>query len=159
MELSIDHISVTPIRLFSNNNPPPMRRLYCYVEPEVYEEVLGIAHHEGMEISATIRQLLSFALAYYQETQEIAQSEGITLQETITDLVSHSYRYYRYRQGTLNPALPANSKTFFCQVCGQEEKVRRQHSTKILNEEYKFCEDCFFADKHKPFIVRLLNRA
>ncbi len=159
MELSIDHLTITPIKLFSNTSPPPMRRLYCYVEPDMYDEVMGIAHYEGMEISATVRELLKFALSSYQITKEIAQTEGITPEETMTDLISHAYRYYKYRQGTINPALPANAKTFFCQVCGHEEKVRRQHSTKILNEEYKFCEDCFFADKHKPFIVTLLNRA
>jgi len=136
-----------------------MRRLYCYVEPDMNEEVLGIAPVEDMAISATVRELLKFSLASYQETKEIARAEGITPQETMQELVSHAYRYYRYRQGTLNSALPTNAKTFFCPVCGQEEKIRRQLSNKILNEEYKLCEDCFFADKHKPFIATLLNRA
>src|SRR4051812_43546354 len=120
MELSIDHLSTTTtVKLFASNTPPPMRRLYCYVDPEMYDEVLGIAHYEGVEISATVRELLRFALNYYQETKEIAQAEGITLEETMKDLVSHAYRYYKYRQGTLNAVLPANTKTFFCQVCGE----------------------------------------
>src|SRR5882757_5900431 len=156
MELSID-LSTTPVKLFGNTTPPPMRRLYCYVEPEMYEEVLGIAHYEGIEISATVRNLLSFALAYYQQTKEIAQSEGITLQETMTDLVSHAYRYYKFRQGTLNPALPTNTKTFHCQICRNETSVRRKHRVALLNEEFSCCENCFFADRHIDLSITFLK--
>ncbi len=107
-----------------------MRRLYFYIEPDVYEEIKVIALYEGLEISATIRQLIAIAL-----------------------------RAYKFRRGTLNPALPQNTKTFFCQVCGQMNSVRRQHTATVLNEEYKFCEDCFFADKYKSFVITLINRA
>jgi hypothetical protein len=131
MELSIDHISVTPIKLFSNNNPPPMRRIWFRIEPEMHEEVLGIAHYESMDLSEAIRKLLSFSLTYYQKTKELAQSKGQTVPATIDDmaafamtfyektkdiaeaegldinaaadeLVSYALRNYHYRKGTLN---------------------------------------------------------
>jgi hypothetical protein len=131
MELSIDHVSVTPIKLFSKNTPPPMRRISCYVEPEMYEEVAGIAHYEGMDVSSTSRELLSFALSYYQKTKELAQTVGVDVSVTLEemaafaltfyqktkevaqeegldittaadDLASYALRNYHYRKGTLN---------------------------------------------------------
>src|SRR4051812_48727563 len=94
MELSIDHVSITPIKLFSSNTPPPMRRISCYVDTEMYDEVVGIAHFEGMEVSATARELLTFALSYYQKTKELAQTTGVDISVTIEEMAAFSLTFY-----------------------------------------------------------------
>jgi hypothetical protein len=129
MNIQSEIVAAPRTKLLPTSSKPPMRRLEAYVEGEIQEKIISIAKHEEMHISAAIRELLGIALTYYE-----------------------------YRRGTLNPDAPQNSKTFHCQVCAKETSVRKRHSVAINLEEFKFCEDCFFADKHKPFMVRMINR-
>jgi hypothetical protein len=45
---------------------------------------------------------------------------------------------------------------FFCQCCGLEETTKKQHTVPIGFEKFFFCDDCFFSDKYKEFIKRML---
>jgi hypothetical protein len=130
MQMNIQTETIAVTKMFPESTKPPMRRLYAYVEPEMYQEVIDIAQHEGMEISATVRELLALAM-----------------------------RYYKFKQGVLNPTNPQNTKTFYCQVCSALTGMRKMHKAQILNEEYHFCENCFFAGRHKNFIVTMVNRS
>lgn len=121
----------TPQPVFSTTpKPTPMRRINCYVDEAMHQEVAEIATYEGMELSATARELMSIGL-----------------------------RFYRFKRGTLNAALPQNNKTFYCQICGQLTKLRNMHTVIVMNDSYSFCEPCFFADKHKGFVCSQVQRS
>jgi hypothetical protein len=120
----------TTIATFLDIDPrQPRRRTRLTLDEDLYQEVLEVADAEGLDFSAAAGALLEFAL-----------------------------RYYKFKRGTLNASLPQNSKTFYCQICGQLTSMRRLHKAQVLNEEYQFCELCFFAEKHKIFIITLVNR-
>ncbi len=129
MEMTHHDHQAPQTTLFTPTTKPVMRRVSSYIEPAVYDELTEVAAHEGLELSATIRELLAIAL-----------------------------RYYKFKKGTLNPTHPHNDKTFYCQICGQLTKVRNMHTVIVMNDVYSFCEPCFFADKYKGFVVSLINR-
>src|SRR2546426_986526 len=119
----------TVIQFLDTDPKPSRRRVRFTLDEETYQEVLDVARSEGIDFSTTVGALLEFAL-----------------------------RYYKFKRGTFNDSLPQNSKTFYCQICGQLTSMRRLHRAQVLNEEYQFCETCFFAEKYKAFIIILLNR-
>jgi hypothetical protein len=121
--------SSQPVKFLNATVTPPMRRVNFFIDTDTHTEISEIARCEGLDFSATIRELVSYAL-----------------------------RSYKLRRGTLNGSLPQNTKTFFCQICGQLTSMRRLHRAQVLTEEYQFCENCFFAGRHKQFIIILLNR-
>lgn len=129
MELNISAQSVTHVKFLASTPRQSMRRIVGYLEPEMYEEIVEVARMEDLELSAAIRELLSISL-----------------------------RYYRFKKGALNSQSPDNDKLFYCQVCGKQSKLRYLHIASVLNEEYKFCEDCFFADKYKSFVKVQIDR-
>ena len=130
MEMTSPPNGAVHVKFLSTPEPPRMRRINLFIEEPMNEEIRTIADCEELDFSSTIRELLTIAL-----------------------------RYYKFRQGTLNPHAPQNSKMVYCQVCGGLTKVRYMHTTTVLNEEYKFCEDCFFTDKYKNFIITMINRS
>jgi hypothetical protein len=131
MHLNLESSVVSVSQVKSPHTPSPrLRHTTMRLYEDMYEEIVEIARSEGdMEMSAVFRELLTLAL-----------------------------RYYKFKQGTLNPDSSQNEKTFYCQICGQMHKVRYRHKAIVYNEEYVFCEDCFFADKDKAFIIRQLKQ-
>ncbi len=112
--------------------PPPsprLRRTNLFLEEPMLEEIKEISEYEELDYSTTVRQLLELAL-----------------------------RYYKFKRGTLNTTLPQNNKTFYCQVCRELTSVRKQHSVAIMLEEFRFCEDCFFANKYKKLLIEQIGR-
>jgi hypothetical protein len=130
MNTNLPPVQQTTVVRFLNIDPKPSRRrIRATLDEDKYEAVMQVAEYEGLEFSEALNRLLEISL-----------------------------RYYEYKRGTLNEAKPENAKTFHCQICGEETSLRRRHRLQILNEEYLSCEDCFFADKHKAFIVMLMDR-
>ena len=115
MEITYQPQDVPQQKFFSTTVKPPMRRLYCYVEPAIYDEIAQIAQSEGLEFSATTRELIALAL-----------------------------RYYKFKRGTLNQEKPENSKTFFCQSCNRETNIRKVIYKQVDFDEYRICEQCAF---------------
>jgi hypothetical protein len=118
------------IKFFNVSEPPRMRRINYFIEEATIEEIRTIAQYEELDFSTTARELMDIGL-----------------------------RFYQFKRGTLNPNNPNNDKLIYCQVCGQLTKVRKMHTTRVINEDYKFCEDCFFADKHKKFVIAMIQRS
>jgi hypothetical protein len=130
MNTALPPLHQTSLSLFLDTQPPkPRRRCRFTLDEDIYNEVLEVAQLEGMGVHDAINSLLGFAL-----------------------------RYYKFKKGTLNESKPENTKTFYCQVCGQLTSMRRVHRVQMLYEEYQFCEPCFFADRYKTFIIQMLNR-
>ena len=50
----------------------------------------------------------------------------------------------------------AKSGTFYCQQCGGEFKKKHAHEVPVGIEEFIFCDDCFFSDRYKMFIRKIL---
>lgn len=106
-----------------------MRRLRCYIDPTMYGEIEEIARSENLEFPETVRQLLSISL-----------------------------RYYRHKRGTLNPNAPQNSKTFYCQSCRRETRLRNVIYKQIDFDQYLICEDCAFDQlRLDGFVSRILR--
>jgi hypothetical protein len=92
----------------------------------------------------------------YNEVSAIAKAEHLEISAALNQLLTLAVRYYKVKQETPKPQ-PAE-KTFYCQVCGKTCKTRYMHKAVVFSEEYKFCEACFFADKHKQFVITQITR-
>jgi hypothetical protein len=95
MEATFQTPQITDIRLLGKTVAPHMRRLYIYVEPEIYDDALAIARSEGMDISEAVRELLRFSLTYHQKTKEIAQTQGMDILTTIGELAAFALTFYQ----------------------------------------------------------------
>src|SRR5687768_8863123 len=108
---------------FLDTPQPAKRRIAGYIEPELYNEIAVIAQEENIQLVEVVAQLLELAV-----------------------------RHYKLKKNEVQPKETVSEKTFYCQVCGKTCKTRYMHKATVFNEEYKFCEDCYFADKHKKFV-------
>lgn len=116
-------------KIFTTTEKPPMRRIYGYVEPALYQELLTIAESEDLDISAAIRELLALAL-----------------------------RYYKFKKGTLNNTKADNAKTFYCQSCKVETKMRYVCYKNLDFDQYLICEECMFnKEKLSKFVAKILQ--
>src|SRR3712207_4165488 len=86
------------IKLLAATEPPRRRRIYSYLEPTVYDELVELAHSEGLDISTTIRDLISFSLQIYREIKDLSQRERAELPATMQELVLFALHFYRETQ-------------------------------------------------------------
>jgi hypothetical protein len=94
--MEISYQQVTHVKLLSDTTRPPMRRIYGYVEPEMYDELLEVARLEGMDISAIIRKLLDVALKPYREDKqamESAQTYDLDA-PTSREIIRFAFKFY-----------------------------------------------------------------
>lgn len=101
-------------------------------------------------IAGDIEQVL------YQQVLEIAKAERLEVSEALSQLLTLAVNHYKTKREEPQPA-PVE-KTFYCQVCGNNCKTRYMHKAVVFSEEYKFCEDCFFAQRHKRFVITQIER-
>jgi len=93
----------------------------------------------------TVRRAFRIPIPLDNQIMGVMKAESLTYTDAIIVLLQRRLREYQEKHGV-----------FYCQNCSGEYKKKQAHVVPVGFEEFIFCDDCFFSDKYKEFIRKIL---
>ena len=93
----------------------------------------------------TVLRAFRIPIPLENQIKALSLKNKTTYTDSVITLLVRSLKSYSEKKGV-----------FYCQACSSENPVKKMHLVPVGFEEFIFCDECFFNDKYKEFIRRIL---
>src|SRR6202030_3216804 len=79
----------------------------------------------------------------------IAKEEKSNVTAIFLSLVQRGLKQYIHKKGI-----------FYCQLpdCKKQETNKKMHIVPVANEEFLVCDDCYFGEKYRSFVIEMIQQ-
>jgi len=103
----------------------------------------------------TVELTVSDTMASAVDT--IATAQKINTDDTLCKLIALGLEVYKFKQKLFNAKIVILESSLYCQNCSLLTRIKHSFKVTLFNDDYVFCDQCFYTYKHITFGIRMLE--